>query len=65
MTLAEKYPDVIKHLVSCNGTGRIEVQRLIDSGKLTPYEGYILYSYACLEQANQKLDALAAKVEDL
>lgn len=65
MTLAEKYPDIIKHLISCNGTGRLEMQRLIDSGKLTAYEAHILYSYACLEQANQKLDSLAAKVEEL
>lgn len=65
MTLKEKYSDIFKFLASCNGTGKLEVEKIIESGKMEPHEARLLYLQVCLEEINNRLDGMVKKAEDL
>lgn len=65
MTLKEKYPDTFKFLAACNGTGKLEVEKIIASGKMEAHEAHLLYLQVCLEEMRDRLDSMNKKVDDL
>lgn len=65
MTLKEKYPETFKFLLSCNGTGKLELEKLIASGRMEPHEAQLLFLQVCLEAMNIRLDEMNMKAEDL
>jgi hypothetical protein len=65
MTLKEKYPETFKFLATCNGTGKLEIEKIIASGKIEAHEAQLLYLQVCLEEMNKHLDDMNKKAEDL
>ena len=53
MIVYERYAALIKHLASCNGTGRAELDCRVDHGELAKDDAEIVWFYACCRKLTE------------
>jgi len=63
--ISERFKELISFIVSCNGTGKAELQKRIMAGELTEEEATMVELYANVQKLHNRLDALNTHTDQL
>ena len=59
----QKFNDYVTKIAACNGTGRQELDKLIQTGEITEEEAEMIYIYAKALEVSTALEVLEQKIQ--